>query len=177
MLPGHESRQLRAGSRRVRHAAARRWIAPALASLALGLAVGCGNECEDGATEQNGPRCCAGGCGNSTQGWSPRICRKGKWACEKGAPEDACASPTNACSPMSYCGAVGIDSEEPDPAPELCCERQSCSGARAVHRVCKSGTTWECPADTLPISTCKDYESACGGILATYRANNYKLPY
>jgi hypothetical protein len=148
----------------------------ALASICVLALTGCGNECEEGATEQNGPRCCAGGCGNSTQAWSPRICRKGSWACEKGVLEDACASPTNACNPMTYCGAVGIGNEEPDPAPELCCERQTCSGTQAVHRVCKSGTKWECPADTIPISTCKDPSSACGGILAKYRDNGYTLP-
>jgi hypothetical protein len=144
--------------------------------LALILTSGCGDDCAEGASEPIGPRCCAGGCGNSTQSWSPRICKKGKWVCEKGVIEDACASPNYACTPLDFCGAVGIGAEEPDPAPELCCERQRCDGTRAVHRVCKAGTLWECPADTIPISSCGDYATACGGVLQKYRANGNKLP-
>jgi hypothetical protein len=144
-------------------------------------AIGCGEDaagpCEEGAEEKGGPRCCAGGCGMGTDGWSPRICKKGEWVCQGSNPalEDACASPQNACTPLEGCHVVGLGNEEPDPAPELCCEG-SCSNEKAVHRVCKSGTTWECPAGAVPISRCKDYETACGGILARYRDNGFKLP-
>jgi hypothetical protein len=77
---------------------------------------------------------------------------------------------------MDFCGKIGIGATEADPAPELCCEGGSCTGARAVHRVCVSGTQWECPAGAVPISQCKDYQNACGGILAKYRADGFKLP-
>jgi hypothetical protein len=76
---------------------------------------------------------------------------------------------------MDGCHTVGLGAEEPDPVPELCCD-MSCDGTSVVHRVCKDGTLWECPAGAVPISRCKDYLSACGGILKTYRDNGYKLP-
>lgn len=131
---------------------------------------------DEGASEPSGPKCCAGGCGKGTDGWTPRICKKGRWVCDRAVPEDACASPFNACSPMDFCGKVGIGATEADPAPELCCEGGSCNGTVAVHRVCKSGTQWECPAGAVPISQCTDYRNACGGILETYRASGFKLP-
>lgn len=157
-------------------------LLPALLTLCMTLAsAGCSDDesCTDGEVEEGGLRCCAGGCGTGTDGWSPRICKDGVWICEGSAPalEDACASPLKACTPLEGCHVVGIDKEEPDPAPELCCEESSCDGMKAVHRVCKSGTQWECPAGTVPISRCKDYKNACDGILAKYRENGYKLPY
>lgn len=159
----------------------RRWqIVLALALSPALLAPGCSEEeqpCTDGQEEQNGPQCCAGGCGNSTSNWLPRICVEGTWVCqgEKGVVEDACASPTYACIPMDGCHVVGLGREEPDPAPELCCEG-GCAGTKAVHRVCNSGTLWECPAGTKAVSTCEDYLAACDGILQRYRDNGYKLP-
>jgi len=140
---------------------------------------GCSDDtgCTEGEAAQGGLRCCAGGCGMSTNGWSARICRDGEWVCEGSNPalEDACASPLYACTPLGGCSIVGIGKDEPDPAPELCCEG-SCNGTTAVHRVCKTGTLWECPAGTIPVSACKDYKSACGGILAKYKDNSFKLP-
>jgi hypothetical protein len=130
------------------------------------------------ATEVGGPQCCSKGCGNSGDGWLPRVCKDGQWVCESnGVLEDACAYPLTACTPMVGCHDVGqgIGETEPDPAPELCCEL-SCDGTKAVHRVCNTGILWECPAGAVPISRCKDYRSACGGILAKYKANGYKLP-
>jgi len=152
-------------------------VRPLILSLLL-VGAGCGDEdrtCEEGETEKHGPRCCAGGCGTSTANWLPRICENDRWVCEKGVLEDACASPTNACNPMVACQVVGIDSEEPDPAPELCCEG-GCKGTRAVHRVCKLGTLWECPSGSVTVSTCKDYKTACNAILGRYRASGYRLP-
>ena len=127
--------------------------------------------------EQGGPRCCAGGCGMGTDGWSPRVCQDAEWVCEGSNPalEDACASPLNACTPLEGCHVVGLGQEEPDPAPELCCDG-SCDGKVAVHRVCKTGTQWECPAGAIPISCCKDYKNACGGLLKQYRDNGFTLP-
>ena len=148
--------------------------------LCLLLLTTCGDDegpCEEGQNEASGPRCCSGGCGVGTVGWLPRICKGGEWVCQGSSPslEDACASSLYACSKMEYCGAVGIGKEEPDPAPELCCDG-GCSNTTAVHRVCKSGTIWECPAGAVPVSRCKDYKNACGGILQKYRDNNFKLP-
>lgn len=146
--------------------------------LLIAFGTGCsdGPECdEEGKIEEIGIRCCAGGCGMSTSNWLPRICRDQKWECQKGEPEDACASPQQACSPMQGCHTVGLNKEEPDPAPELCCE-VDCQGTKAVHRICKSGTTWECPGGTVPVSKCDDYKTACGGILDTYKNNSWKLP-
>lgn len=134
--------------------------------------------CTEGETEVNGPRCCAGYCGSSTLGWRSRICSEGKWVCEKGVVEDACASEHSACTIKTNCSAtVGMNREEPDPVPELCC-MNSCKGTKAVKRICKSGLEFECPAGAVPISkACKtDFNSACGGILQKYRDNNYKLP-
>ncbi len=158
-----------------------RWSAsaPLLAALAL-LLVTCSDPVEtcsdEGVSEKDGPKCCAGGCGKGTDGWTPRICKKGRWVCDRAVPEDACASPQYACTPIDFCGKLGIDTSEPDPAPELCCEGGSCNGTVAVHRVCKTGTQWECPAGAVPISQCSDYQNACGGVLAKYRANGFKLP-
>lgn len=130
----------------------------------------------DGIEEKDGPRCCAGGCGLGTDGWLPRICEDGQWVCQgSGVIEFACASPTNACNTMEGCLEVGVGKEEPDPAPELCC-MGGCEGTQAVHRVCKTGTTWQCPSNSVPVSTCKDFDSACGEILLRYRENQFRLP-
>ncbi len=131
---------------------------------------------EEGASEPSGPKCCAGEtCGRGTEGWTPRTCKKGVWVCDHAVPEDACASPQYACTPIDFCGKVGIGSEEPDPAPDLCCVG-GCTGTKTVHRVCKTGTQWECPGEAVSISACKDYKNACGGVLAKYRAGGFKLP-
>jgi hypothetical protein len=107
------------------------------------------------------------------------VCKNGEWVCEGsiGTIEYACASPLKACEPLRACAqVVGIGDPEPDPAPELCCVG-SCDGSEAVHRICgKQGTSWECPANSIPVSRCEDYRSACDGILAAYEENGYKLP-
>jgi hypothetical protein len=122
------------------------------------------------------PRCCAGGCGSSTESWLPAQCTAGKWQCMKGTLEYRCASPDRACLNQDYCGGqVGIGGEEPDPAPELCCE-WSCNGKRAMHRKCEDGLWYNCPAGTIPISLCANLAAACGGIFCRYRDNGYKLP-
>jgi len=153
-------------------------IASALLLLWIWLP-GCSDDalCVDGEVEQDGPSCCAGGCGLGTDGWSKRVCKDTRWVCEGSNPalQDACASSLRACTPLKGCHVVGLDQEELDPAPELCCEG-GCSGTKTVHRVCKTGTQWECPAGAVPVSRCKDYENACGGILQLYRDNGFKLP-
>ena len=131
-----------------------------------------------GETWDEGPQCCAGGCGVGTDGFLPVICNGSKqsWVCQgSGVPADACASFRNACNVMTGCHVIGLGKEEPDPVPELCCF-PSCSGTKVMKRTCNSGTVWECPGGAIPISRCKDYVNACGGILAKYKANNYKLP-
>ncbi len=151
--------------------------------LILGLLLVCcsdesDRECfEEGAQEVSGPQCCPGYCGASTMLKTSRVCSGGKWVCEKGVIEDACAS-YNACQIKQNCSySPGIGKEEPDPAPELCCVG-GCDGTKAVHRVCKGGLEFECPNNSVPISkNCKkDYVNACGGILAKYKANKFKLP-
>jgi hypothetical protein len=132
----------------------------------------------EGETWDDGPQCCGGGCGVGTDGFLPVICKGGQWVCQgDGVPAEACASYKNACNTMDGCHIYGPlgETEEPDPVPELCCF-PSCTGTKAMKRVCKSGTLWECPGGAVPISRCKDYENACGGILAKYKANGYKLP-
>jgi hypothetical protein len=170
----------------------RRIYVPALSlslcSLPLLAALGCSDEVKatctadnEGQSEPDGPRCCSKGCGNSGEGWLPRVCHDGEWVCEGSAAvlEDACASDRDACNPMDGCHTVGIDKEEQDPAPELCCF-PSCAaeGTCVQHRVCKDGTLWECPGGSIPISRCTkpDYKTACGGVLQRYRDNNYKVP-
>jgi len=130
--------------------------------------------CEEGTLEVGGLQCCANGCGLNTEGGLPRICRNEKYVCEGSAPvlEDACASREQACTPIPGCT---MGREEGDPAPELCCDG-GCNGTLALHRVCKTGTLWECPPGAVPVSRCKDYKNACGGILKAYRDNNHKLP-
>ena len=145
--------------------------------LLLTTADGCSDSCEEGATEEDGPGCCSDGCGNSAIAPLPRVCRDGAWVCEgRGVVETACANPAGGCQrPREACtGTVGIDGEEPDPAPELCCEL-SCEGTKAAHRVCKTGVKYECPAGFVPISSCDDPQSACGGVIPRYRENNFKL--
>jgi hypothetical protein len=133
--------------------------------------------CAEGSTEPDGhgPRCCSGGCGTSTDGWLPRVCKKASYVCEKGTIEDACAYVATACSPMIACGQkVKLDGDEPDPAPELCCT-PDCSGTEVVHRTCQDGVRFTCPGNSVTISTCKDYKAACGGALQKYRDNDFKL--
>ena len=136
-------------------------------------------ECtEEGAEEHGGIKCCPSYCGASTTLKSPRYCHGGKWVCEKGVVEKACASPHSACTIKQNCShSPGLGQEEPDPAPELCCVG-GCDGTKAVHRVCKYGLEFECPTNSVPISkNCKDdYVNACGGILKKYKDNNWKLP-
>lgn len=151
----------------------------------------CGDDeqpCEEGTYEASGPRCCAGGCGNSTTDWRPRLCKNGQWICAGGSRstiEYACASPHYACQNLLYCSDVGLGKSEPDPAPELCCNpdptgqqccEKGCTHAKVKHRECASGTLWTCPAGTVPISRCKDYATACNNVLDAYRKNSYKLP-
>lgn len=133
--------------------------------------------CVEESEEVGGPTCCSGGCGNSTEGWLPRVCRGGEWVCQgSGVLQEACAYQKNACITLSYCGgSVGINKEEPDPAADLCCDL-SCKGNKMMHRVCKDGLRFECPAGAVPISRCKDYKTACRGGLEKYRQNNYKIP-
>lgn len=144
-------------------------------SLAL-LAAGCGDDAQCHAGDPNPPACCAGGCGSSTEGWHAAECVDGRWQCERGTIELACASGFNACTVKTACAqTVGLGNKEKDPAPELCCEL-GCDGDKAVHRVCKDGLKFECPAGAVPISRCKNYMEACNGILQKYRDNGNKLP-
>ena len=108
-------------------------------ALAIILVAGCSDDdigigtfiCEEGVEADEGLGCCTGGCGSSTDGWLPRICQNGKWECEYGTLEDACASKINACTVKTACAqTVGIGKEEPDPAPELCCTGSSASRRR-----------------------------------------------
>ena len=160
------------------------------ACLCLCLLVHCSDESErecfeEGAQEEAGPMCCPGHCGASTQLKTKRICSGGKWICQPGVVEDACAS-YNGCQIKQNCSYdPGMGQEEPDPVSELCCVG-GCDGTKAVRRVCKSGLAFECPNNAVPISkNCKkdsnddgipDYVTACGGILAKYKANKFKLP-
>ncbi len=158
----------------------------ALTTLLLCLAGACSDDEGDkicnadnhGDTWNDGPQCCAGGCGVGTDGFLPVICNGSKqtWECQgSGVPAESCASFRNACNTMDGCHVLGLGTEEPDPVPELCCF-PSCKGTKVMKRTCKTGTLWECPGGAVPISRCKDYVNACGGILAKYKANNYKLP-
>ena len=134
-------------------------------------------ECFGEEVEENGVQCCPSYCGASTQLKTKRICNGGKWECESGGVETACAS-YNGCQIKHNCSySPGIGKEEPDPVSELCCVG-GCDGTKAVRRVCKGGLAFECPNNAFPISkNCKkDFVNACGGILAKYKANGYKLP-
>ena len=76
-----------------------------------------------GDTWDDGPQCCAGGCGVGTDGFLPVICNGSKqaWECQgSGVPAEACASFRNACNTMDGCHILGLGTEEPDPVPELC---------------------------------------------------------
>jgi len=149
-------------------------IGPACSDEVVGDPV-CTAELE-GETWDDGPQCCAGGCGNGTDGFLPVVCKSGKWVCQgNGVPAEACASFKNACNTMDGCHVLGLGKEEPDPVPELCCF-PGCTSTKVMHRVCNTGTIWECPGGAVPISRCKDYQNACGGILAKYRDNGNKLP-
>lgn len=132
---------------------------------------------EEDKTEEGGPLCCVGGCGQSTQNPSPRVCKKGKYRCEKGVPLKACATQNNACEALQACGTtVGIGKDEKDPAADLCC-KGGCSGTEAKHRVCgPQGTHYACPGGYVAVSECPDFENACGGVISSYRKNGNKLP-
>jgi hypothetical protein len=142
------------------------------------FAAGCSDppECVEG---DDPVSCCSGGCGSSTEGWLPASCVNNRWQCERGTPLPRCTTAENACKTQDFCGGPpgpGIGGEEPDPVPELCCEF-SCNGSKAARRICDEyGLKYVCPAGYTPISLCKNYMDACGGIIQKYRDNGNKLP-
>lgn len=165
---------------------------PFITALALGLAftahAGCSDEVDlctpetEGDTEVRGPECCSGGCGSSTEAARPRICKSGEFKCEGSAPVlvQYCAYSRNACRVLTACAqTVGINKTEDlvdnGKVPELCCDL-NCNGKKASYRVCKGGLKFECPAGAVPISRCKDPNSACKGVLQRYRDNGDKIP-
>ena len=145
------------------------------ASLALAVSA-CGDDsCSEGA--EDGPLCCADGCGRTTTHALPAVCKNGEWTCQGSNPvfQKYCAKIAGSCEPREACtGIVGLGNEEPDPAPELCC-KGGCNGTEAVHRVCKTGTTYDCPDGAVEISRCPSPLSACGGAINKYRSNDHKL--
>lgn len=152
-------------------------VSALVASLALAIsACGDGDECSDGA--ENGPMCCNDGCGLRTTNPLPSICEGGKWKCQGSDPVfmKYCATLNGSCQARMACtGDVGLGNEELDPAPELCC-KGGCSGTEVLHRVCRTGTTYDCPDGAVPISRCKNPLSACKSAIPRYRKNGNKLP-
>jgi hypothetical protein len=145
-------------------------------ALAVG-ACGDGDECsEEGA--EGGPVCCNDGCGRTSTSSLPSICRSGKWTCQGSDPVrlEYCATKLGACQARTACtGEVGLGKSEPDPAPELCC-KGGCSGTEVLNRICRTGTTYDCPDGSVPISRCPNPYGACQGAIGRYRANGNKLP-
>ena len=163
-----------------------------IAALVLGLTftahAGCSDDVDlctlenEGAYEKGGPSCCSGGCGSSTEAARDRICKNGEFKCEGSAPVlvNYCAYSRNACRVLTACAqTVGLNKTEDlidnGKVPELCCDL-NCNGKKAAYRVCKSGLKFECPGGAVPISRCKDPNSACKGVLQRYRDNGNKIP-
>ncbi len=164
-------------------------------TMALGLSLillaygGCSDEVVDLCTSENegqdevqGPSCCSGGCGASVEVARVRVCKSGKFVCEGSAPVlvQNCAYQRNACKVLLACAqTAGInkteDTLDDGKVPELCCDL-NCKGKKAAYRVCKDGLKFECPAGAVPISRCKDPDSACQGLLKRYRDNGNKIP-
>ncbi|PIE19362.1 MAG: hypothetical protein CSA65_02720 [Proteobacteria bacterium] len=148
------------------------------ANLALAVsACGDGDDCSKEG-EEGGPMCCNDGCGLTTANPLPSICHNNKWTCRGSNPVrlEYCATQTGACQARKACtGEVGLGNEEPDPAPEICC-MGGCNGEEVLHRVCKTGTTYDCPDGAIPISRCPSPFSACNGAIHRYRKNGNKLP-
>lgn len=137
-----------------------------------------GDHCAvEGASETDGPGCCSDGCGNSAVAALPRTCQGGRWSCGKGVLQANCASPEDSCKAREACTGIGngLGDSERDPAPDLCCE-QGCDGSVVLRRICKTGIKYECPPGSVPISTCPNPLSACGGAIPSYRQNGFTLP-